>query len=757
MDFVIVHSFLSVFVTLIYFVFGHLLRSFGLSGCFLNAIGPSFFADAFSGGNLGKVLVTVGTVGSERNVNFSIQELKDDIEIQFDNRVLSLPAGSSCSIKVSLEAKIGLVGVKKPVADVDEENGNGSESDLHEDILKELIDPTLNGTEGDQKSKMNSKRMNIINEIKKVCEKCCCQVLKKQSKQHCIKPEDIVNEIKQVCANCCCKSNKPCVDPQKIISKVTEMCSNCCCKSKNGCVTQELEKDLKAFCECPIKDIRQEPTQTGQCSKAGSECSCHKDSACCSQSSILAAINEICPYEPVKDLVTVCSHCSECKNRSIDSNCKKKGENGQHCCGCNETAGRQCICCKEVKEKLDDCECKCKLCEVRKAIEEFFKNDTYKCQDCSKHECFQWPLLLDKLKKYCDCQKGVNECIQKIRDECKKKKCCNVTKIQDEIETICNSCPCKKDPKHCCDEEEIKSKVENVIKEHCTCRTNKCCFDDIDKGDLSGKANEQTILKNIAKEIFNYYKPPEPKTTGFIVLNSCKSKTLKLCSTNDGSGQNSNENICVSSDNLKIYTEAFKNLKASTKISSAYVSEFHPNSKIMIAFQSVTLKFCDFCSNGNEGFKIDGFPVNQRFSMTIQYRSPTPFLDKAANWKNISDDSNGEEPHHSLTYNSFKNSGPVIDYSNCICSVPCDSFLGSSCGSECFAVSTMYLFIALFISHGYYIGFQSYLDAVQSGFSWPTQFDDAIKSIFWWIFLALRNGFKLFFGMYNMDILGVVC
>ncbi|KAK2195671.1 hypothetical protein BdWA1_002264 [Babesia duncani] len=695
-----------------------------------------------------------------REVNFFIQELNEEIEIQFDNRVLSLPAGSSCSIKVSLEAKIGLVGVKKPVADVDEENKNGSESesDLLEEVLKELIEPTLNAT-GEEKNKMNSKRMNIINEIKKVCEKCCCQVLKKQSKQHCIKPEDIVNEIKQVCANCCCKSNKPCVDPQKIISKVTEMCSNCCCNNPEGCATAELEESLKDFCQCPIKDIREKNFENTQCKKGGSECSCHKDSACCSKAKILEAINKLCPYEDLKEMVKICSHCSNCKTESSDSNCENKEKNGgKHCCGCNETAGHQCICCKEVEGKLQECECKCKYCTVRDDVTKFFQDNTNKCKEsgCSDHDCFQWSLLLEALKKHCDCQKGVNKSIEKIRDECKKKKCCNVTKIQDEIETICNSCPCKKDPKHCCDEEEIKSKVENVIKEHCTCRTNKCCFDDIDKGDLSGKANEQTILKNIAKEIFNYYKPPEPKTTGFIVLNSCKSKTLKLCSTNDGSGQNSNENICVSSDNLKIYTEAFKNLKASTKISSAYVSEFHPNSKIMIAFQSVTLKFCDFCSNDNEGFKIDGFPVNQRFSMTIQYRSPTPFLDKAANWRNISKDSETSE-HHALTYNSFQNTGPLMDTFNCSCSVPCDSFLGSSCGSECFAVSTMYLFIALFISHGYYIGFQSYLDAVQSGFSWPTQFDDAIKSVFWWIFLALRNGFKLFFGMYNMDILGVVC
>ncbi|KAK2197010.1 hypothetical protein BdWA1_000004 [Babesia duncani] len=668
---------------------------------------------------------------------------------------------------VSLEAKIGLVGVKKPVADVDEESGNGSENASESDgvissVLKELIEPTLNSTGDEGKNKMNSKRMNIINEIKEVCKSCCCQVLKNSGKQHCIEASQIVDQIKQVCANCCCKKDGPCVDPDKIIKTVQQMCSDCCCKKK-GCVTEDLEKELKDFCECPIKDIKQDSTKAGQCSKECSECSCHKDSACCSKASILAAINELCPYDIVKNLVQMCSHCSECKTRSgSNPACDNKDANGGNiCCGCNETAGHQCICCKKVEGKLQDCPCQCKYCKVRDDVTKFFKNkNTNGCKDCSEHDCFQWSLLLEALKKHCDCQKGTENCIKQIRDECKNRQCCNVSTIQSEIETLCNSCPCKKH-KHCCDEGEIRTKVDEVIKQNCKCRTNKCCFDDIDKGkDLTGsnKATEQTILKNIAKEIFNYYKPPEPKTTGFIVLKSCQSKELKLCSNNDGNGQNSNERICVSSDNLKIYKEAFKDLKASTKISSAYVSEFHPNYKIMIAFQSVTLKFCDFCSNGNEDFKIDGFPVNQRFSMTIQYRSPTPFLDKAANWKNKSTDSDSEtnEPHHALTYNSFQGTGPLMDTFNCSCSVPCDSFLGSSCGSECFAVSTMYLFIALFISHGYYIGFQSYLDAVQSGFSWPTQFDNVVNSVFWWIFLALRNGFKLLFGMYNMDILGVV-
>ncbi|KAK2195672.1 hypothetical protein BdWA1_002265 [Babesia duncani] len=701
-----------------------------------------------------------------REVNFSIQELFEEIVIQFDNRVLSLPADSSCSIQVSLEAKIGLVGVKKPVADVEDENGNGSESGfdgVHEEVLNELIEPTLNATGDDQKTKMDLKRMNIINEIKKVCEKCCCQVLKKANKDYCIEASDIVEQIKQVCANCCCKNKGPCVDPDTIISTVQQMCQDCCCKNPDGCVTADLENSLKDFCQCPISKIRTNPTQTGQCKNAN--CGCYnadfKQSKCCVKASILEAINKLCPYEPVKELVKICSHCSECKTRSgSESNCKKKEKNGGNiCCGKCEGAGHQCICCKNVQQKLDDCECKCKYCKVRKAIfDTFFNNEGNRCQvdGCIDHNCFQWPKLLEALKKYCDCQKGVNKSIQKIREQCNKKTCCNVSTIESQIENICNSCPCKQ--KKCCDEGEIESRVKTVIENSCKCRKNKCCFDDITKGeDLTGSSHstEQTILKNIAKEIFNYYKPPEPKTTGFIVLNSCKSKTLTLCPNNDGNGPNSKEHICVSSNNLKIYKEAFKDLKATGQVFSGLVSEFHPNSKIMIAFQSVTLKFCDFCSNDKEVFKIDGFPVNRRFSMTIQYSSRTPFLDKAANWKNKSTDS--DEPHHSLTYNSFQGTGPLMDTFNCSCSVPCDSFLGSSCGSECFAVSTMYLFIALFISHGYYIGFQSYLDAVQSGFSWPTQFENAIKSIFWWIFLALRNGFKLFFGMYNMDILGVVC
>ncbi|KAK2194379.1 uncharacterized protein BdWA1_004156, partial [Babesia duncani] len=267
-------------------------------------------------------------------------ELNEEIEIQFDNRVLSLPAGSSCSIKVSLEAKIGLVGVKKPVADVDEENKNGSESesDLLEEVLKELIEPTLNAT-GEEKNKMDQKRMNIINEIKK-------------------------------------------------------------------------------------------------------------------------------------------------------------------------------------------------------------------CQDCSEHNCYLKDKFLKWLKEHCDCNPNREELTQAIQDlskKCKGKKCCN--------------------------ESKIKTAVQKVIDDKCQCTKKFCCFKNISNGadlavEKTDKATEQGILKNIAKAIFNYYKPPEPKTTGFIVLNSCKSKTLTLCPNNDGNGQNPNERICVSSNNLKIYKEAFTNLKATGQVFS---------------------------------------------------------------------------------------------------------------------------------------------------------------------------------------------
>ncbi|KAK2195187.1 hypothetical protein BdWA1_002860 [Babesia duncani] len=621
-------------------------------------------------------------------VNFSIQELNNDIEIQFDNRVLSLPANSSCSIQVSLEAKIGLVGVKKPVADVDEENGNGLESgfeDVISSVLKELIEPTLNGSQ-EGKSKMNSKRLNIINAIKEVCKSCCCY------------------------------KNRECLEASDISLAVTQFCKDCCSKDPKCCNTDDVLKQLKDFCVCPVKEIMEKNFENTQCKDV---CKCHEKSTCCSKAVIEAFLYDLCPFKEARSVLHICP---------------EHKSNEETCCG----NGKNCKCTQKVKDKL--ALCGCKFCKIKKDLNEgFFNSEENKCQDCSGHECYLKDKFLQWLKKHCDCKvnrEDITQAIQALSEKCKGKTCCN--------------------------SEEIKTAVQSVITEKCQCTKMNCCFKNISNGDdlaveKEDKANEKDILKNIAKEIFNYYKPPEPKTTGFIVLNSCKSKTLTLCSNNDGNGEKSNEHICVSSDNLKIYNEAFKDLKAFTKISSAYVSEFHPNSKIMIAFQSVTLKFCDFCSNGNEGFKIDGFPVNQRFSMTIQYRSPTPFLDKAANWKNISNDSDTKEEHHALTYNSFHSTGPLMDTFNCSCSVPCDSFLGSSCGSECFAVSTMYLFIALFISHGYYIGFQSYLDAVQSGFSWPTQFDDAIKSIFWWTFLALRNGFKLFFGMYNMDILGVVC
>ncbi|KAK2195185.1 hypothetical protein BdWA1_002858 [Babesia duncani] len=631
---------------------------------------------------------TLGTYAAVREVNFSIQELNNDIEIQFDNRVLSLPANSSCSIQVSLEAKIGLVGVKKPVADVDEENGNGLESgfeDVISSVLKELIEPTLNGSQ-EGKSKMNSKRLNIINAIKEVCKSCCCY------------------------------KNRECLEASDISLAVTQFCKDCCSKDPKCCNTDDVLKQLKDFCVCPVKEIMEKNFENTQCKDV---CKCHEKSTCCSKAVIEAFLYDLCPFKEARSVLHICP---------------EHKSNEETCCG----NGKNCKCTQKVKDKL--ALCGCKFCKIKKDLNEgFFNSEENKCQDCSGHECYLKDKFLQWLKKHCDCKvnrEDITQAIQALSEKCKGKTCCN--------------------------SEEIKTAVQSVITEKCQCTKMNCCFKNISNGDdlaveKEDKANEKDILKNIAKEIFNYYKPPEPKTTGFIVLNSCKSKTLTLCSNNDGNGEKSNEHICVSSDNLKIYNEAFKDLKAFTKISSAYVSEFHPNSKIMIAFQSVTLKFCDFCSNGNEGFKIDGFPVNQRFSMTIQYRSPTPFLDKAANWKNISNDSDTKEEHHALTYNSFHSTGPLMDTFNCSCSVPCDSFLGSSCGSECFAVSTMYLFIALFISHGYYIGFQSYLDAVQSGFSWPTQFDDAIKSIFWWTFLALRNGFKLFFGMYNMDILGVVC
>ncbi|KAK2194590.1 uncharacterized protein BdWA1_003940, partial [Babesia duncani] len=484
----------------------------------------------------------LGSYEAVREVNFSIQELNNDIEIQFDNRVLSLPANSSCSIQVSLEAKIGLVGVKKPVADVDEENGNGLESgfeDVISSVLKELIEPTLNGSQ-EGKSKMNSKRLNIINAIKEVCKSCCCY------------------------------KNRECLEASDISLAVTQFCKDCCSKDPKCCNTDDVLKQLKDFCVCPVKEIMEKNFENTQCKDV---CKCHEKSTCCSKAVIEAFLYDLCPFKEARSVLHICP---------------EHKSNEETCCG----NGKNCKCTQKVKDKL--ALCGCKFCKIKKDLNEgFFNSEENKCQDCSGHECYLKDKFLQWLKKHCDCKvnrEDITQAIQALSEKCKGKTCCN--------------------------SEEIKTAVQSVITEKCQCTKMNCCFKNISNGDdlaveKEDKANEKDILKNIAKEIFNYYKPPEPKTTGFIVLNSCKSKTLTLCSNNDGNGEKSNEHICVSSDNLKIYNEAFKDLKAFTKISSAYVSEFHPNSKIMIAFQSVTLKFCDFCSNGNEGFKIDGFPVNQ--------------------------------------------------------------------------------------------------------------------------------------------------
>ncbi|KAK2195181.1 hypothetical protein BdWA1_003483 [Babesia duncani] len=707
-----VHSFLSVFITLIYFVFGHLLRSFGLSGCFLNAIGPSFFADSFSGGSVHSVRVLVGSSGNQRNVEFCIEQI-GDLSVKFENRVLSLDSKSSCSLKVNLAAKIVLYGVKWAQPDTRKENGDPGKGDsespnkdineAYDSILKEIVNPNLSSND---KTVMNKKRLKIIDAIKEVCKSCCCN---RKEDEFCIQPTDISQAVKQVCKDCCCRKKESCVKYDEIMKHVNQLCQNCCCKQKDCCNTEGVLSQIGDFCVCLIKDAKEKLEN----------CTCDSCSSCQG--------NCIDKQKLKKEILKLCS-CSEAK--------KVVEQAAQKCDSCKGSGS--CQCCQEAKKQFESCPCM--ACDLQQVIDEIKGKDDSKCCNnpscpCSGSDCCTEADVLSALNTYCKCKdqvKQIKEKIEPLCQSCKSKKCCDVSKIQGDIQNICNSCPCKKDPK-CCNEDEINSKVEKVIQDKCTCKKNKCCFRDITGEDLiqtnTSYKTEQEKLKNIALAIFKYFRPPIAHSTGVMTLSS---ETKELCISSSSSTQ---DNITVDKGNgnvfntLKIPAKALQTIIASTKITQGTVKDFHPNSMTSINFEEIILSFQELC---NEGFKIDGFPIHHDFSMKIHYGPAGMFTRPSANWRN----KNSDKSKHELSFGGL--SQPQIDKHKCSCSILSDPLFGTVFGAICLTISIVQFIIALFVSQGYYDGFQSYMDAVRSGFSWPTQYDNVASSIFWYVKDMLR-------------------
>ncbi|KAK2195183.1 hypothetical protein BdWA1_002856 [Babesia duncani] len=626
-----------------------------------------------------------------------------------------------------MEAKIVLYGVRKPEPDVGKENGEPSKSNeevdsAYEPILKELISPSPNNKpvnsnpSSAHKTTMDQKRLKIIEAIKKVCEKCCCN---RKADEYCIQPSDISKAVQSVCASCCCKNEEPCVKYEDIIEKVNQLCVDCCCKKDDGFISKDIELQAKTYCVCPINKIREQGTELQLCRE--NNCACHNSditkSKCCNKGMTIAGINYLCPFEGVRALVENCPG--------------KDHSTGKGCCGTQNA----CKCCKQVKEKIRDC--KCKYCEVRETVKEFFQeepnNQGNKCQDCSGHNCYQWPLLLTQLQIYCDCRKGTDNCLDLIRANCNQNNCCDVKTIEKDIQDICKNCDCKQ--KNCCNETQINEKVQQVIKEKCTCKKKVCCFNKVNTGDLTDSnkhSAEQEKLKNIAKAIFKYFMPPRPHSTGLMSLKSTADFELKLCSSTS-----SQTDICISGDTIRMPKKALKKLIASTQIGWATINYFHPNSWTSIKFEEIILSFPKLC---NEGFKVDGFPTHQSFSMKIQYGPAGIFTRPTANWRKKNSNK------HDLTFGDL--SEPKIIAEKCSCSILSDPLFGTVFGAICLTISIVQFIIALFISQGYYDGFQSYMDAVRSGFSWPTQYDNVVSSIFWWLWIGVRNGSRLLLGTY---------
>ncbi|KAK2194524.1 uncharacterized protein BdWA1_004005, partial [Babesia duncani] len=541
------------------------------------------------------VRVLVGSSGNHRNVDFSIEQLNQDLSVMFENRVLSLDPNVSCKLKVSLLAKITLVGVKWAQPDTTKENGDPEKGDSDPEItvinsayntmLDELISPDANSDSS--KTTMDKKRKNIIDAIKDVCQDCCCN---RKDDEYCVKPTDISQAVKQVVLIA--------------VDAVEDLKNDNCCPSPLTCCNGDANKCVKA------SDI----------------------------------------YDKVMDV-----------------------------CGCKTE--------------------------------------------------------LDKIKTQ----------VKDLCKQCNQNNCCDASKIQSDIQDICNDCDCKQRKDTCCNETQINEKVKKVIKEKCTCKKNKCCFNGVQNGTISNTA-EQTKLKNIAKNIFKYFRPPIAHETGVMTLKSTTDIELEFLSSS------SNEKITVDTKNknvLKIPKQAFKDLMASFQIPQVKVTTFHKNTMLSIHFEEISLTFQKL--NGT-GFEIDGYPINGTFLMQLGYQPIGPYTKNTANWRNKTSD----KSKHDLSW-SIGGNYPQIDKNKCSCSILSNPLFGTVFGAICLTISIVQFIIALFVSQGYYDGFQSYMDAVRSGFSWPTQYDNVVSSIFWWLGIGFRNGSRLLLGLYKTDILVVVC
>ncbi|KAK2195664.1 hypothetical protein BdWA1_002257, partial [Babesia duncani] len=649
-----------------------------------------------------------------RDVNFSIQELFEEIVIQFDNRVLSLPAGSSCSIKVSLAAKIVLYGSRFSEPDTTKDNGdptkNGSDSEIKEiddsykKMLDELISPSSSG-DATKKSILDAKRLKIIDAIKEVCKDCCCNMT---AEQYCIQPTDISEAVKDVCKDCCCKSKDPCVDSSKIMDEVKKLCQNCCCKKDDCCNIDQAIKEIDEFCACEVKQIKEKLVS---CKCSG--CSACKDGDCCfDKQKLIEGIEKLCCCDQVKNAFQSCTSCS--------------GSSGT------------CQCCKEKIES-----CQCKFCTAKKEIESLAGSSAQCCSDpgcsCSTNggKCIKKAEIEQKLNGLCQCKTELNSIKQQVEDisqNCKQNKCKDAESIKGDIERICKTCDCRKSD--CCNEDKIKEKAQEVIKDSCKCRTAKCCFRDVNTGDLSSNKAEKEKLKKIALTIFKYFRPPIAHSTGVMTLKSTTDIELEFLSSS------SNEKITVDSKNnnaLKIPKQAFKSLMASAKMHENKVKDFHPNSMLSIKFEEICLTFQEFTGTG---FCIDGYSINGSFSMQLGYLPAGIFTRNSANWRRKTEENSNKK--HDLSWSIGQ---PLIDPSKCSCSILSDPLFGTVFGAICLTISIVQFIIALFVSQGYYDGFQSYMDAVRSGFSWPTQYDNVVNSVFWWFGLGVRNGSRLLLGM----------
>ncbi|KAK2194752.1 uncharacterized protein BdWA1_003779 [Babesia duncani] len=623
-------------------------------------------------------LIPICTYAAVRNVEFCIEQI-GDLTVNFENRVLSLDSGSDCKLKVGLHAKIVLYGVKWFEPDTMKWNGGGSDDSVVDDAYSSTLGQLI---------------VQVL--VGKVCKSCCCN---RTAEQYCIQPTDISEAVKQVCANCCCKNKDPCVDSSKIMEHVNKLCQNCCCKKDDCCGTKEVLSQIGEFCVCLIKDAKEKLEN----------CTCDSCSSCQG--------NCIDKTKLKKEILKLCS-CSEAK--------KVVEQAPQKCDSCKGSGS--CQCCQEIQKQFESCPCM--ACDLQQVIDEIKQEDGSNCCSdpscsCSSgSNCRKRTDVLSALNTYCKCKdqvKQIKEKIEKLCKQCNKNTCCDVKKIEKDIQDICNDCDCKK--KKCCNESEINKKVQQVIDEKCTCRKNKCCFRDITDGDLSDntKKAEKEKLKNIALAIFKYFRPPIAHSTGLMTLKSTADIDLQFSS----GSSSSQDNITVDAKNknvLKIPKQAFKDLMASSQIPQVKVTTFHKNTMLSIHFEEISLTFQKL--NGT-GFEIDGYPINGTFSMQLGYQPIGPYTKNTANWRNKTSD----KSKHDLSW-SIGGNYPRIDPSKCSCSILSDPLFGTVFGAICLTISIVQFIIALFVSQGYYDGFQSYMDAVRSGFSWPTQYDNVVSSIF---------------------------